>query len=158
MRTAVTPTAQPATVAQPATILVSLELSQKEWVVTVLPPDATKMSRHKVQAGDTERLLSVLHTHRARTARRSGGPVGIVCIHEAGLDGFWLHRWLESRSIESHVVDAASIAAPRRKQRAKSDGIDGETLVRTLAAWRAAGLRDGGAADAGGGRPPPPLA
>lgn len=136
MRTVVTPTAQPATVAQPATILVSLELSQKEWVVTVLPPDAAKMSRHKVKAGDTERLLSVLQTHRARTERRSGGPVGLVSIHEAGLDGFWLHRWLESQSIESHVVDAASIAAPRRKQRAKSDGIDGETLVRTLAAWR----------------------
>jgi transposase len=136
MRTDISPTAQPATVAQPATLLVSLELSQKEWVVTVLPPDATKMSRHKVQAGATERLLSVLHTHRARVERRSGGPVGIVSIQEAGLDGFWLHRWLVAQSIESHVVDAASIAAPRRKQRAKSDGIDGETLVRTLAAWR----------------------
>lgn len=136
MRTDISPTAQPATVAQPATLLVSLELSQKEWVVTVLPPDAAKMSRHKVQAGDTARLLNVLHTHRARTERRSGGPVGIVSIYEAGLDGFWLHHWLVAQSIESHVVDAASIAAPRRKQRAKSDGIDGETLVRTLAAWR----------------------
>jgi transposase len=136
MRTAVTPTAQPATAAQPATILVSLELSQKDWVVTVQPPDAPKMSRHKVKAGDTERLEAVLQTHRARTERRRGGTVAFVSILEAGLDGFWLHRWLAANGIESHVVDAASIAAPRRKQRAKTDGIDGETLVRTLAAWR----------------------
>jgi len=50
MRTVVTPTAQPATAAQPATILISVELSQKEWVVTVQPPDAPKMSRHTVKA------------------------------------------------------------------------------------------------------------
>jgi transposase len=136
MRTAISPAAEPAATAEPATILLSLELSQQEWVLTVLPPDAPKMSRHKIKASDTERLLAVLQTHRARTERRRGGTVRFVCIQEAGLDGFWLHRWLESQGIESHVVDAASIAAPRRKQRAKSDGIDGETLIRTLAAWR----------------------
>jgi transposase len=61
--------------------------------------------------------------------------VRIVTIYEAGLDGFWLHRRLCAQGIDSHVVDAASIAAPRRKRRAKSDAIDGETLLRTLAAW-----------------------
>ena len=136
MRTDVAPTPQPATVAQPATILVSLELSQKSWVITVQPPDVEKMSRHGIEAGDTEKLLSLLHHHRTRTAARTGATPHIVSIQEAGLDGFWLHRWLEAAGIESHVVDAASIAAPRRKRRAKTDGIDGETLVRTLAAWR----------------------
>src|SRR3954447_19906911 len=157
MHTAVTPTAQPATATQPATILVSLELSQTDWVLAVQPPDAPKMSRHTMKAGDTERLLSVLQTHRTRTERRRGGTVGFVSIQEAGLDGFWLHRWLEANGIESHVVDAASIAAPRRRQRAKTDGIDGETLVRTLAARRTTGLFDGGAADARGRGSPPPL-
>jgi len=38
--------------------------------------------------------------------------------------------------IESHVVDAASIAVPRRRRRAKTDAIDGETLLRTLLAWK----------------------
>jgi hypothetical protein len=36
---------------------------------------------------------------------------------------------------ESHVVDPASIAVPRRRRRAKTDAIDGETLLRTLLAW-----------------------
>jgi transposase len=62
--------------------------------------------------------------------------VKVVSIQEAGLDGFWLHRVLEANGIESHVVDAASVAMPRRKRRAKSDTIDGKTLLRTLLAWR----------------------
>jgi transposase len=59
-----------------------------------------------------------------------------VVIQEAGLDGFWVHRLLEANGIESHVVDPASIAVPRRQRRAKTDAIDGETLLRTLLAWK----------------------
>jgi transposase len=64
--------------------------------------------------------------------RRSKRPV----VHEAGLDGFWLHRALQNEGIESHVVDAASIATSRRRRRAKTDKSDGETLVRTLLAYK----------------------
>ena len=52
------------------------------------------------------------------------------------MDGFWIHRVLQSEGIESHVVDAASILTSRRRRRAKTDGIDGETLVRTLLAYK----------------------
>ena len=52
------------------------------------------------------------------------------------MDGFWLHRLLEAEGVESHVVDPGSVAAPRRQRRAKTDAIDGETLLRTLLAWR----------------------
>src|ERR1700741_2109984 len=37
---------------------------------------------------------------------------------------------------ESHVVDPAPIAVPRRHRSAKTDAIDGETLLRTLMAWQ----------------------
>jgi transposase len=43
---------------------------------------------------------------------------------------------LEKEGIESHVVDAASIAVPRRRRRAKTDRIDGKTLLRTLMAFK----------------------
>ncbi|HWT79421.1 MAG TPA: IS110 family transposase, partial [Candidatus Methylomirabilis sp.] len=46
-------------------------------------------------------------------------------IQEVGLDGFWIHRLLEANGVESHVVDPASIAVPRRHRRAKTDAIDG---------------------------------
>ena len=61
--------------------------------------------------------------------------VKAIVIQEAGLDGFWIHRLLLANGIESHVVDAASIAVNRRHRRAKTDAIDGETLLRTLMAW-----------------------
>jgi transposase len=38
--------------------------------------------------------------------------------------------------IESHVVDAASIAVSRRRRRAKTDRIDGEALLRVLLAFK----------------------
>ncbi len=62
-------------------------------------------------------------------------PIKAIVIQEAGLDGFWIHRLLLAEGIESHVVDAASIAVNRRHRRAKTDAIDGETLLRTLMAW-----------------------
>jgi transposase len=51
-------------------------------------------------------------------------------IQEAGLDGFWRRRALEEEGCESHLVDPASIATPRRRRRAKTDKIDGEALLR----------------------------
>ena len=118
------------------TILVSFELSQSHWVLTFQVANSTKMSRHGVTARDTDGVLALLQRYCVRQAAdQTVGAVRVVSIQEAGLDGFWLHRWLEAQGVESHGVDAASIAAPRRKRRAKSDGIDGETLVRTLAAW-----------------------
>jgi transposase len=68
----------------------------------------------------------------ARTGRR----YRIVTIQEAGLDGYWLHRALEAEGVESHVVDAASVAVSRRRRRAKTDRIDGEALLRVLLAWK----------------------
>src|SRR5215213_4324817 len=40
------------------------------------------------------------------------------------------------KSVQSQVMDPASIAVPRRKRRAKSDRIDGETLLRTVLAYK----------------------
>ena len=117
-------------------LLASFELSQSNWIVTCQLPGSEKMSRHGFKAGDTAGVAERLARHRAKAEQLTGQSVRIVTVYEAGLDGFWLHRWLCEQGIESHVVDAASIAAPRRKRRAKSDGIDGETLLRTLAAWR----------------------
>ena len=73
---------------------------------------------------------------KRKAAARTGRNFPIIVIQEAGLDGFWIHRVLQSERIESHVVDAASILTSRRRRRAKTDRIDGETLVRTLMAYK----------------------
>lgn len=117
-------------------ILVALELSTKSWLVASRTPDGEKISKHTVQAGDGGALLALLAKLRGRAEERLADKLGVVCIQEAGLDGFWIHRLLTSQGIESHVVDAASIAAPRRGRRVKTDKIDVESLLRTLSAWR----------------------
>jgi transposase len=130
------PHALAATGVENAIVAVSLELSRSKWLVTSLLPGSEKMSKHMVAAGDAAALLELVGRRRRQAEERVGGPVGVVAIAEAGLDGFWLHRLLEANGIDSHVVDAASVAVPRRRRRGKSDGIDGETLLRTLLAWR----------------------
>jgi transposase len=125
-----------ATRADHATLVVSIELSDKKWLVTALSPGSDKMSKHTVTGGDGNALLALLQRLAAKASARIAKPVKIVSIHEAGFDGFSVHRLLEKNGIESHVVDPASIALPRRTRRAKTDSIDGETLLRTLLAWR----------------------
>ena len=121
--------------ANDTTLFASLELSKSKWVVTINSPGSEKYSRHAVEGGEGSALLDLLSRSRAKAEQRCGAPVKAVVIQEAGLDGFWIHRLLNANGIESHVVDAASIAVDRRHRRAKTDSIDGETLLRTLMAW-----------------------
>ena len=118
-------------------IFVSLELSRSSWLITSLSPGGGEtMSKYSVRGGDVTGLLERFSALQDKAERRTGRRVPIVTIQEAGLDGFWLHRTLEGEGIESHVVDAGSIATSRRYRRAKTDRIDGEALVRTLLAYK----------------------
>src|SRR5918998_661023 len=116
-------------------IFVSLELSRSTWVITSLAPGSgEKMSKHSVRSGDIAGLLVRLSQLKEKARTRTGHVFPIIVIQEAGLDGFWIHRVLQTEGIESHVVDPASIATSRRRRRAKTDRIDGEALVRGLLA------------------------
>jgi transposase len=118
-------------------IFVSLELSRSTWLITSLSPGVgEKLSRHSIPAGDAGELLARLTLLRQKAIARTGREFPTIVIQEAGLDGFWIHRVLESEGLESHVVDAASILTSRRRRQAKTDRIDGETLVRTLLAYK----------------------
>ena len=122
----------------PDAIFVSLELSRSRWLVTSMSPGSEKMSKHSVTGGDAGALLDLLARLQARTEQRTGASAKLVVIHEAGFDGFWIHRLLTANGIESHVVEPASIAVPRRHRRAKTDILDGEILLRTLRAFKRA--------------------
>ena len=118
-------------------IFVSLELSRSTWLVTSLSPvGGEKMSKHQVRGGDVAGLLARFCQLQAKCTARTGRPYRLVVVQEAGLDGFWIHRTLQNAGIESHVVDPASIATSRRRRRVKTDGIDGEALVRALLAYK----------------------
>src|SRR3954470_17440369 len=118
-------------------IFVSLELSRSTWLITSLSPGGgEKMSKYPVPAGDIEGLFRRFGDLQERARLRTGQSFAVVTIQEAGLDGFWVHRVLERKGIESWVVDPASVLTSRRRRRAKTDRIDGETLVRTLLAHK----------------------
>jgi len=94
------------------------------------------MSKQVVRGGDVAGLLEHFARLREKALVRTGKVFPFVVIQEAGLDGFWIDRALQNEGIESHVVDPASIATSRRRRRAKTDGIDGEALVRALLAYK----------------------
>src|SRR6201984_3333795 len=121
-------TEQTATVHPDPTLYASLELSRATWLVTCMLPERDRMSKYSTLGGDGGALLGLLERMRERAQQLTGCAVKIVVIQEAGLDGFWVHRLLEATGITSHVVDAASIAVPRRRRRAKTQWIGGERL------------------------------
>lgn len=148
--------AQIATRVDLGAIFVSLEMSKSTWLVTALLPGSEKMSRHSVTGGDIAGLFSCFAVLRQMAKRRKNRLYPMVIIQEAGLDGFWLGRVLSKEAwIESHIVEAASIAMPRRHRRAKTDRIDGENADPRpdgMETCRAACLLDGQTPHTRGGR------
>jgi transposase len=98
-------------------------------------PDRDRLSHHTLAGGDHAGLLALIEAVRARAAQKVGAVPAVVSCHEAGYDGFWLHRLLTAAGITSLVFDPASIAVEQRSRRAKTDRIDGELLLRTLMAY-----------------------
>ena len=83
-----------------AASFVSLELSRSIWLITSLSPGSgEKMSRHSVRAGDVAALLARFSELKRKASERTGKSFPIVVIQEAGLDGFWLHRVLQSEGV-----------------------------------------------------------
>ena len=53
-----------------------------------------KVSRQKVSAGDSAKLIAHLEQARARAQDSTDAPITVLTCYEAGRDGFWLHRVL----------------------------------------------------------------
>jgi transposase len=70
----------------------SLELSNKSWKLAVTTGLGQKLRLRTVAARDTDALLAEI----ARAKKRFCLPynAGIASCHEAGRNGFWLHRYL----------------------------------------------------------------
>jgi transposase len=116
-------------------VFVAIEVSKHDWLIAGHTPCDGRTSRHKCRGGDVQALLRVIDRLRQREARSARRPVGVICVHEAGYEGFWLHRQLVAAGIESHVIDATSLQVDRRARRAKTDAIDVDGLLRALIAY-----------------------
>lgn len=114
------------------TVYLALELSRSTWLVAARLPGSEKTKQHRIAAGDTDSLVSLISSLRGKTEARIGLPVEVVSCFEAGRDGFWLHRLLISQGVRNHVLEPTSILVSRRARRAKTDRLDAEGLLRVL--------------------------
>jgi hypothetical protein len=109
------------------TVYAAIELSKKNWVISVAHPDQRKPSIYRLLGGDFDALV-------ARLRKVAGSIARIVICYEAGYDGFWLARRLTRSGIECRVLDPASLQVNRRARRVKTDRIDALMLLRAVIA------------------------
>ena len=113
-----------------AALYVAVELSEKEWLLTMSTGPAGRRHRAPIAPGDRVGFARAIATARLRLGVARGAAVR--SCYEAGRDGFWPHRWLTALGVSNLVVDSSSIEVPRRVRRAKTDRLDGEKLLRLL--------------------------
>ena len=116
------------------TLIAVIEMSQSSWLVAGIVPGVERQPLKKL-AVDEIALLKLLHRWREE-AEKAGHRIERTAVaFEAGRDGFWLARWLRTRSIEAHVIHASSVAVSREHRRAKTDRLDTELLKRAFLGW-----------------------
>lgn len=113
-----------------AALYVALELSAKEWWLTISRDRDGRRQRARVRPGDRAGFERVIRGAKVRFGLPGDAPVR--SCYEAGRDGFWPHRFLATLAVINLVVDSSSIEVPRRARRAKTDRLDGEKLLRLL--------------------------
>lgn len=109
-------------------LYVALELSNKNWKLAFCIGEKIRLLN--MEARDQVEFRRLLGETIAKW--KLPAEVEILSVYEAGRDGFWIHRWLETLGICNVVVDPASIEVNRRKRRAKTDRLDAKALVRQL--------------------------
>ncbi len=112
------------------TLYLAFELGNTDWMLGFTIGLGQAPRRRKIKAGD----LIGLEREIERAKKRFGLPqeVRVLSCYEAGRDGFWLHRHLDSQAVENLVVDSASIEVNRRAKRAKTDKLDVKKLLTML--------------------------
>ncbi len=104
-------------------------------MVGVKSPTSEKIGLHSLGPADTEGLRDLIEKQRAKAERALDREVRVLCCYEAGYEGFWLERWLEREmSIETVVLDPASLLVNRKAKQRKTDRIDAKKMVRALLA------------------------
>ena len=112
-----------------ASLKISLELSNKEWLLTA-SPDYQKPQKKTVPSGDMVAVENAV-THFRRQFKLPA-ETKVICCYEAGRDGFWVAWALRAKGYEVLVIDSASIEVNRRARRTKTDRVDGMKLLNLL--------------------------
>jgi transposase len=111
-------------------LLMAMELGRREWKLGFSTGVGQSTRRRTLRADSWRQVADEI----AATKTRFGlsADTAVVSCYEAGLDGFWVHRYLGSLGVSNLVVDSSSIEVNRRARRAKTDRLDVERLVALL--------------------------
>ena len=113
-----------------AALYLAVELSTREWLLTMGATPGGARHRVRVVPGDR---VAVRRAVAAAKMRCGLAPAALVrSCYEAGREGFWPHRFFTALDITNLVVDSSSIEVSRRARRAKTDRLDGQALLRML--------------------------
>ena len=114
-------------------LLLALDLSKSKWKLAFCDGSGRKPRVRTVAAWDAEGLRKEVDEAR----KRFGLPTEteIKACHEAGRDGFSVHRFLERLGFASMVIDPASIETTRKKRKRKTDRLDALKLLAKLRAY-----------------------
>jgi transposase len=115
------------------TLYLAFELGKGKWKLAFTVGRGQKARLRTICAGDIEAVKKEIAAARRRFGLAEDGRV--LSCYEAGRDGFWLDRFLESIDVVNLVVDSASIEVSRRKRRVKTDRLDAQKLVTMLIRW-----------------------
>jgi len=111
-------------------LYMAMELASKSWKLAFSNGTARKPRVVTIEARSEDALDDAIVRAKKRLGLPPDAPV--VSCHEAGRDGFSVHRFLEGKGVESLVIDPASIAVPRHKKRKKTDRLDALKLLACL--------------------------
>lgn len=116
-----------------AVLYVAFELGEATWRLGF----TTGLGRKPREREVPSRALGVLREEIRTAKERFGLPedAPVVSCHEAGRDGFWLHRYLLSMGVANVIVESSSIHVDRRRRRAKTDRLDARDLLKMLIRW-----------------------
>lgn len=109
-------------------LYMALELSQNKWCIAF----GTGVKTRQVTVGSGDRIRLLEEIKKARIKFGLSEDSQVMSCYEAGRDGFWIHRWLESEGIENIIIDSSSIKVDRKSRRAKTDRLDASRLLKQL--------------------------
>ena len=111
-------------------LLMAIELGRREWKLAFATGVGQAPRRRTLRAESWARVTEEIAAAKVRFG--VGADVPVISCYEAGLDGFWVHRYLISAGVQNLVVDSSSIEVNRRARRAKTDRLDVERLLALL--------------------------
>ena len=115
-------------------LYLAFELGWNEWKLAFSTGPAASPRLRAIGGRNVDALVQEIAKAKKRFDLPADAPVH--SCYEAGRDGFWLHRFLESRGIANQVVDSSSIEVKRRGRRRKTDSLDAGKLLSMLMRWQ----------------------